>query len=126
MEMEYEQGDEEEEPGRNEEEESDSEESGRLPAGKNSEQTGSDDDSDAMSWTAQVEVTPRMPSPDKADLVKVFNGVMGFSIETIKLLVVEQGLQSCRLLGISVSHVSYSIQESETHYVESQETPCVL
>ena len=35
-----------------------------------------------------------MPSPDQADLVKVFTGVLGFSVENVKLLVVKQDLRS--------------------------------
>ena len=46
-----------------------------------------------MSWADEVEVPPCMPSPDKADLVRVFTGVLGFSVETIKLLVIEQDLR---------------------------------
>ena len=47
-----------------------------------------------MSWTSLVEVAPCMPSPDKADQVKVFTGVLGFSVESVKLLVTEQDLHS--------------------------------
>ena len=60
MESEDEQGDEEEEPDENEEE-SNSKESDHKPACKSTRQTGSDDESDVMSWTAQVKVAPHMP-----------------------------------------------------------------
>ena len=67
METEDEKGGDEEKPGQAEESD---EESARKPAGKPTSQTGSDDDSDdAKSWADEVEVAPRMPSPEKADLV---------------------------------------------------------
>ena len=93
METEDEKGGDEEKPGQAEEESD--EESARKPTGKPTGQAGSDEGSDdEMSWADEVEVAPRMPSPEKADLVRVFTGVLGFSVETVKLLVVEQDLRS--------------------------------
>ena len=88
-----EKGGDEEKPGKAEEESD--EESARKPVGKPTGKTGSDEDSDdEMSWADEVEVAPCMPSPEKADLVRVFTGVLGFSVETVKLLVIEQDLRS--------------------------------
>ena len=107
MDTEEEQGGDKEEPSGKDREESDSKESDCRPTSKYTGQTGSDDD-DEMSRTSQVEVAPHMPSPYKADLVNVFTRVLGFSVKSVKLLVIEQDLvvsqtvrhfqQTCSLL----------------------------
>ena len=69
-----------------------------------------------------------MPSPDKADLVKLFTGVLGFSVESVKLLVVDQDSRSLSDYRAFPANMFPTLaeREGETQDVESQEAPYLL